>query len=130
MMDTSGWSQFRRRPTPSKGSSISRTSLQGQIGWPTTSRLIILGGLFVHPTKGLRRHSPGRDVEVKKEHRLPKPRKHERSELNLLVQGMTNWQRSQYQRAMATIRREEKRLQPKEHAALALTFTELQRRPA
>ncbi len=102
--------------------------LQGRIGWPTTSRLIILGDLFMHPTKGLRVHSPGRDTEVKKEHRLPKPRKRERSELNALVQRMTNWQRSQYARATRALRLEEKRLEPAEQAALARTFTELRRR--
>lgn len=115
------WHPHRRRPTEPRSATSIRIKQQGVIGWPSTSKLVILGNQFIHPTKGFRVYSPGRDTEVKKEHRLEKPRKHPRSKMADLIESMTNWQRHQFAKAKAKMRN----LDVEAEMALALSCSEL-----
>lgn len=122
------WCKFRNHPTPARSNTMRRLELQKAIGWPSTSRLIIQDGRFIHPTKGPKVNSPGKFIGVKKEHLLPKPTPKVRNPLNITIQSMTGWQRAQYARAMRVIRQEEKRLTPDIQLSLAEAWLTTPRR--
>ncbi len=108
----------------SRAKTLNRRRLQGQAGWPVLSKVAIVGGQFRHPTK--KRPPLGAPTFEQTVVRPPRPKIHPVQEV---VQRMTNWQRTQYNRTLSELRREEKKLTEESHLALALSFAELERRP-
>ncbi len=108
----------------SRAKSIARKRLQGQAGWPVLSKAAIVGGQFRHPTK--KRPPLGVPTAAQSPIRLPRPPRHPLQEV---IQGMTNWQRTQYNKTIRELVREEKKFTEELHLALAKSFAELERRP-
>ena len=127
---TGVYTPHRPRGTAPRGRTAQRLRLQEAMGWPSTSKLVILNGGFMHPTKGYRRHSPGCSVEVKPGMELPPEQPRKRTELQKAIQRMTNWQRTQFARTLGGLRREQKTLKPDAMLALALACGDMPRREA
>jgi hypothetical protein len=94
------WPAPRNSGTPARKKTLDRLLLQSAMGWPSTSKLTIIGDTFLHPTKGLRSRSPGRRVEVLPKNKVSPKRPRRFTPLETTVRGMTNWQRKLYGRAV------------------------------
>ena len=78
--------RHQRRPgTAPRSKTVRRLQLQGAAGWPTTSKLVATAFGYMHPTKGLRRYSPGRAIPLDPGMRRVAPVREPRSELQAAV---------------------------------------------
>ncbi len=107
----------------SRVKTLNRKSLQKQAGWPVLSKVAIVGGQFRHPTK--KRPPLGVPTAEQTVVKPPRPPRHPVQEV---IQQMTNWQRTQYNKTIRGLVREEKKLTEESHLALARSFVELERR--
>ncbi len=117
------WPPHRNRPTAPRGSTAKRMDLQRRAGYPMLSKVAIVLRRFKHPTK--RNHYLGVPKPEQVVVRPPRPPVHP---VQACVQRMTGWQRTQWSRATAALRREEKKLTAKDELALAESYAELKRR--